>query len=190
LLVWLLMLLASLPPSANMMRSSCGVVHTARWDSVAFATLDAAVEALGRAHLTRSVTSDREFVGGVLRDAAGRFWGTVGAGCPGQDTVTFVVAVPVGSSLAAFWHTHGAAGLFRELFSPEDVQLVRNTGHAFYLMTPGGELRVLEPGDVAAPAGRHLRRSKLPSGALAGRVLEAAPGVAASVAGCGDSSTT
>jgi Domain of unknown function (DUF4329) len=174
LLMTLWALLFALPLSANVARSTCGVVHTARWGDAAFETLAAAVNALGGAHLPRSVASDREFVGGILRDASGRFWGTVGAGCPGQDTVTFAVTVPAGATLAAFWHTHGASGLFRDLFSPDDAELVRSTGYAFYLITPDGELRVLEPRDVASRGHRALHRSRLPRGALAGRTVEAA----------------
>ena len=50
--------------------------------------------------------------------------------------------------LAAFWHTHGAPARLRELFSPDDVDLVRSTGRDFYLITPRGEIRVLRPSDV------------------------------------------
>jgi hypothetical protein len=168
--------LVALPAAANVVAPSCGLVHTVRWGEMDFATLSGVVEALGRAHLERSLASDREFVGGILRDSRGRFWGTVGAGCSGQDTVTFAVAIPSGAMLAAFWHTHGANGLFRDLFSPDDAELVRSTGMAFYLVTPDGDLRVLEPRDLRSRPIRPGNRKSLPRGALAGRMVETASG--------------
>jgi len=165
--------LVTLPAAANLVPPSCGLVETVRWGEMDFATVSAAVEALGSAHLERSLASDREFVGGVLRDSRGRFWGTVGAGCSGQDTVTFAVAVPTGTTLAAFWHTHGAKGLFRDLFSPDDAELVRGTGMAFYLVTPDGDLKVLEPRDLKTRTLRPGYGRPPPRGALAGRTVEA-----------------
>jgi hypothetical protein len=165
--------LVALPALASVVLPSCGLVHTVRWGETDFATSSAAAEALGSAHLERSLASDREFVGGILRDSRGRFWGTVGAACSGQDTVTFAVAVPNGTTLAAFWHTHGAKGLFRDLFSPDDAELVRSTGRAFYLITPDGDLKVLEPRDLDTRAVRTRYSRALPRGALAGRVIEA-----------------
>jgi Domain of unknown function (DUF4329) len=152
----------------------CGPIKTALHRERDFPTVVATVGAMARAHLDTSLRSDREFVGAVLQDQGGRFRATVGAGCPGQDTVTFSVAVPVGSRLAAFWHTHGAAGPLRELFSPDDAQLVLSTGYDFYLVTPDGELRVLRRNDVGKRTVRGpLRdlRSGIPRGASAGRRL-------------------
>ncbi len=88
-----------------------------------------------------------------LRDGAGGYWTSVGSGCSGQNTVTFAVQVPAKMQLAAFWHTHGAAAPLRELFSPDDVDLVRSTGRDFYLITPRGEIRVLRAERRAADAG-------------------------------------
>ena len=103
----------------------------------------------GREHLQRSLRSDREFVGAIVENGAGEYWTSVGSGCSGQDTVTFAVQIPTAARLAAFWHTHGAAAASRDLFSPDDVDLVRNTGREFYLITPRGEISVLRADDVA-----------------------------------------
>jgi hypothetical protein len=127
------------PPAGNV----CDVVQTTLQRERAFASVTAAVSAMAREHLAASVRADREYVGGVLQDADGRYWTTVGIGCAGRDRVTFAVGVPVGLRLSAFWHTHGAAGPMRNWFSPDDVELVATTGYDFYLITPSGALRVL-----------------------------------------------
>ncbi len=158
---------------ANVPRPACGVVPTTAADGQRFGSVTDTLEAMASMYLARSQRADREYVGGVLHDGAGRYWATVGAGCPGQDTVTFAVNVPVGDRLVGFWHTHGAAGQFREFFSPDDVALVRGTGAAFYLITARGELRVLRPEDLPAEGSR-MRTRRLdgaPPGASAGRLV-------------------
>jgi hypothetical protein len=125
------------------------VVQTSVDRERAYANVVAAVDAMRREHLQRSVRSDREFVGAVVENGSGGYWTSVGSGCSGQNTVTFAVRIPARAQVAAFWHTHGAAAASRDLFSPDDIDLVRDTGLDFYLITPRGEVRVLRPGDVA-----------------------------------------
>ena len=139
----------------------------------AFPTIVATVHAMAQQHLAASVRTDREYVGAVMQDDAGRFWAAVGAGCAGHDTVAFSVRVPAGLRVSAFQHTHGAAGAMRDWFSPDDVELVQSTRQDFYLITPGGALRVLTYGDVR----RGVRKPPLqftpavPRGATAGRAV-------------------
>ncbi len=128
--------------------NTCGIVRTALDQQQKYPSVVAAVDAMRRRHLEVSVRADREFVGAVVANRDGGFWASMGSGCVGQDTVTFSVAVPRGLEVAAFWHTHGAPALYRDLFSAHDVDLVRSTGRDFFLITPRGDLRVLRPTDV------------------------------------------
>jgi hypothetical protein len=145
---WLLSVLLAVSCSAFAAPNTCGQVQTFVDRQRAYTSVIAAVDAMRREHLDHSTRSDREFVGAVVEDSAGGYWTSVGKGCSGQNTVTFAVQVPAKMRLAAFWHTHGSAGPSRELFSPDDVELVRSTGRDFYLITPRGEIRVLRPNDV------------------------------------------
>ncbi len=129
---------------------SCSVVATAIDRQRSYANVVAAVDAMRQHYLDASIHSDREFVGAVVTNRSGGFWASVGFGCPGQDKVTFSVSIPVEMQVAAFWHTHGAPALFRDVFSPEDVDLVRSTGRDFYLITPRGQLKVLRPAELGA----------------------------------------
>lgn len=146
---WLLTALLAVSCSSFAAPNTCGAVKTLVDRQRAYSSVIAAVDAMRREHLDHSIRSDREFVGAVVEDGAGGYWASVGKGCSGQNTVTFVVQVPAKMQVAAFWHTHGSAGPSRELFSPDDVDLVRNSGRDFYLITPRGEIRVLRPNDVA-----------------------------------------
>lgn len=92
-----------------------------------------------------SIASDVEYVGALYRADVG-LRVNVGRGCPGEDGFTIRLPVPEGHTLIAFWHTHGAPGAHRALFSPEDFALVAAQRRPFYLITPAGELRVLRPG--------------------------------------------
>ena len=144
-------LVSASPPAAL----ECGVVHT-RATAASFASIEAAVRAHATARLDDSVAFDREWVGGVLRGADGRYRVTEGVGCPGQDTVTFAVPVIKGSDVVAFWHTHGAPGIARDRFSPDDARVVLATGRNFFLMTPNGSLKVLRPEHARRPAAQYL----------------------------------
>lgn len=145
---WLFTVLLAVSYNSFATPNTCGPVQTFVDRQRAYSSVVAAVDAMRREHLDHSIRSDREFVGAVVGDGVGGFWTSVGSGCSGQNTVTFVVQVPAKMQLAAFWHTHGAAAPSRGLFSADDVNLVRRTGRDFYLITPRGEIRVLRPNDV------------------------------------------
>jgi hypothetical protein len=147
--VWLAAMLCCIAFPAAATPNACGVVATAIDHKQTYPSVVAAVDAMRREHLERSVHSDREFVGAVVKNPDGGFFTSAGSGCSGQDTVTFTIDVPRGMAVAAFWHTHGASAPYRDLFSADDVDLVRFTGRDFYLITPRGDLKVLRPGDIA-----------------------------------------
>lgn len=122
--------------------------------------------------LDTSTRTDTEYVGAVLRDRDGRYRFTVGNGKPGQDTVTFRVRYPQSSELVGFWHTHGDAGPHRDRFSRADVELVRDTGKPFFLITADGRLLVLTPaaaeGSGGLYTGQGSGRSRATRGSRAG----------------------
>jgi len=103
-----------------------------------------------------SIAEDREFIGAILVGDAGYIF-TVSAGKRGQDRVSARIEVPEGFEVSAFWHTHGRAGPLRDRFSNLDSQLVLTWNKPFYLATPGGRLRVLQP-DAARRAPTRSRR--------------------------------
>lgn len=117
--------------------------------------------------LDDSIWRDREYVGGIFQHADGSFGFSYGRGHSGQDQVRFRVQVHAGTEIVGFWHTHGAHGPGRTLFSPVDAELVRQTGLPFYLITPAGEIRVLRP--------KHLRQQRA-RGAIFGRTGRLPPG--------------
>jgi hypothetical protein len=110
----------------------------------------AAVRALAATVLADSVAGDIEFAGGLyhLRDGGIRV--SVGRGCPGADTIRFAVPLLDGAAPVAYWHTHGRDGFARERFSPDDARLVLNTRCPFYLITPRGQIHVLDLPTVRA----------------------------------------
>jgi len=113
--------------------------------------LAAAID-LAEQFLTSSILEDREHVGAILRDAAGRYWATHGKGGVSQDTVTFSIPKPSDSEIVAFWHTHGRAGFARTLFSPDDVKIVRSTRLPLYLLAPNGDIKILREDLLTGPA--------------------------------------
>jgi hypothetical protein len=126
--------------------------------------------------LEDSRVTDREHVGAVLQSADGRFRFTHGIAPANQDRVSFRIRLAEDLALVGFWHTHGKQGQGRELFSPDDAALVRESGLPFYLIDPGGNLRVLRPIDlrqtrsrIAIAAG--TVRAWAPSGSAHGVLL-------------------
>ena len=135
-----------LPIQASL--GACGVVATTVDRDREYSTVVDAVESMRRMYLDESIRSDREFVGAIV-ERAGSYRTSVGRACAGRDVVRFSVSLEADFRLVAFWHTHGAPTSLRELFSPEDVDLVKSTQRDFYLITPRGQLRVLRVEDVA-----------------------------------------
>ncbi len=142
-------------------------------------TLEIGLYRLKEQFLDLSIRDDSEFVGAVLRSADGSYEFTHGHGEPGQDKVSFRIQRPIDTEVVGLWHTHGGHGPAREVFSPTDAELVRQTGLPFYLITPDGEVRVLHPHHVEGRQARirpqgTLRRTtaRLPRGSHPGeRVL-------------------
>lgn len=102
---------------------------------------------------------DVEYAGALVLDVEGSVRATIGSGCPHRDNVVFRVAVRRGQTILAFWHTHGAHGHLRRLFSEADAEVVRHFGVPFYLFTADGELRVLSPYNLARTRVNRVRYS-------------------------------
>lgn len=154
------------------------------------ADLNAGLIRLKEQVLDRSLAEDVEFVGAVLRRDDGQFAFTQGRGLPGQDQVTFRIRRPEDAEIVGLWHTHGAHGPARAVFSPTDAELVRQTGLPFYLITPEGEVRVLRPEHVAGAkrsawsargSVARLPRGSHPGERISGRAVRGHP-----VRGCAD----
>ncbi|HTO57234.1 MAG TPA: DUF4329 domain-containing protein [Pseudomonadales bacterium] len=141
-------LLSAIFVPAHASLGACGVVATAVDRERTYSTVVDAVESMRRMYLDESIRSDREFVGAIV-EREGSYRTSVGRGCANRDVVRFSVSLEADMRLVAFWHTHGAPANLRELFSPEDVDLVKSTQRDFYLITPHGQLRVLRVDDVA-----------------------------------------
>lgn len=139
--------------------------------------------------LDASIREDAEYVGAVLRDPAGSITFTQGNGEPGQDRVTFRIQRPSDTELVGLWHTHGAHGPTRAVFSPTDAALVRQTGLPFYLITPQGEIRVLRPEHVEGrQTGTRVEGSlsRLPRGSHPGERLRGRMASNLAPRGCSD----
>ncbi len=122
-------------------------------ESQAFPRIRAALDALSRSYHRRSIRENREFVAAILEDN-GVYRVTVQAGSPGEGEVSMKIRLKKGQALVALWHTHGAPGARRELYSRMDSRVVRTTRVPFYLTTPLGKLKVLgkrENGCVVPP---------------------------------------
>ena len=105
-----------------------------------------AVVAASDEYNPRSIEEDREYMGVILY-SHGRYSYTVEGGEVGQDQITVRIRVPAGSSIAAFWHTHGAAANDRSYFSEVDTALATEWNKPFYLADYTGVLKVFKPGD-------------------------------------------
>lgn len=122
-------------------------------ESQAFPRIRAALDALSISYHRRSILQDREYMAAILEDN-GVYRVTVQAGSPGKDKVRMNIRLKTGQTLVALWHTHGAPGGRREMYSAADSRTVTTTGVPFYLSTPLGKLKVLgkrENGCVVTP---------------------------------------
>ena len=132
-----------------------------------------AVQMAGGHYLEPSKRTDREYVGGILKSDDGSYRYTAGHAESRDDAVSFRVSVQSGYRLVAFWHTHGRPGRARELFSAKDANLVTEQGLPFYLITPTGRIRVLEPGRIRPVRARQsaLARGGATAGVIVGRIM-------------------
>lgn len=92
----------------------------------------------------RSIDEDREFIGTIVETRHGYQY-SVHAGDIHDDEVKATVRVAHSERLVAMWHTHGAHGRGRHIFSPTDHALVEQLDVPFYMASSRGELRRLDP---------------------------------------------
>ena len=111
-------------------------------ESQAFPRIKAALDALSKSYHQRSIREDREYMAAILEEN-GVYRVTVQAGLQGRGEVRIKIRLKESQALVALWHTHGAPGRGRELYSATDSRTVRTTGVPFYLTTPRGRLKVL-----------------------------------------------
>ena len=113
-------------------------------DNFVFASEVEAVKAMKQHCMAESSRDNAEHVGAILQSEDGRFMVTHGQASPGQESVTFSIRRTPALKIVALWHTHGTPGRKTERFSITDGQTVRQIGLPFYLITPKGEIKVLE----------------------------------------------
>lgn len=128
-----------------------------------FPDQQAALACAAQYALAASVTGDREYGGVLLRYGEGHVRLTLSAAPAHSDRIRIRIPADNEGQPVALWHTHGAPGPGRDWFSADDVGVVRETGLPFYLITPSGTLRVIEPGRFG-----RLPRSGSRSAALIG----------------------
>lgn len=109
-------------------------------------SVEEAVLTMSRCFLRSSIREDREFIGAVLRTDGGYSY-FVQRGEQGRGSAQLRLPRRRGQQLVAFWHTHGAPGPARHLFSATDTRLVARTNVPLYLTDPAGAIRVYRPGD-------------------------------------------
>jgi hypothetical protein len=131
-------------------------------------SVEDAVLTMSRCFLRSSIQEDREYIGAVLRTDRG-YGFFVQRGKRGRDHAQLRLRRLRGQQLVAFWHTHGAPGWARHLFSPTDTGLVARTHLPLYLTDPAGAIRVYRPGDDRDGVTRVSRSAlRLPRGAATG----------------------
>ena len=133
-------------------------------ESQAFPRIETAVDVLSISYHQKSIREDREYMAAILEEN-GVYRVTVQRGPRGKHRVRMKVRLKKSQALVALWHTHGAPGARRELYSRMDSRVVRTTGLPSYLTTPDGKIKVLgkpENGCVLTPG--------LNSGTIIGRI--------------------
>ena len=120
------------------------VVKTSWLHSLEFSSEHEALTALSQSFLADSIREDAEHMGAILETEDGRILVTHGKAAPGQTQVEFSIGRLKTTKIIALWHTHGAPGRRTERFSITDGETVRATGLPFYLISPRGQISVLE----------------------------------------------
>ena len=119
-------------------------IKTDLLDSFVFDSEIEAVKAMKDHCLAESRSENAEHMGAILQREDGQFMVTHGKAAPGQESVTFTIRRAPDTKIVALWHTHGSPGRHTERFSITDGQTVRQIGLPFYLLTPKGDIKVLE----------------------------------------------
>lgn len=135
------------PASREATTDALIVDETCAASSAPAASIENAVIAMSRCFLDSSVREDREYIGAVFRIEAGYTF-VVHRGEIGRGNAHLRVRIPRGLRVVAMWHTHGAPGPARHLFSPSDTKLVARMNLPLYLTDPAGAIRVYRPGDA------------------------------------------
>ncbi len=139
---WLILLCTMILTPFHALASEA--IRTELLDNYVFASELEAVNAMKQHCMAESSRDNAEHVGAILHSKDGRFMVTHGQANPGQESVTFSIRRPPSLKIVALWHTHGAPGRSTERFSITVGQTVRQLGLPFYLITPKGEIKVLE----------------------------------------------
>ncbi len=143
-------------------------------DKQRFESQMAAVKTLSECYLARSVREDREFIAALYATDNG-IMVRIADGEPRAGKATIGIPRHKLDDLIAFWHTHGAPGPGRNLFSPQDTAIAHHFGVPFYLSDPGGVIRVYRP-DGEPPRGRPRlsggSRFRAPAGSAAGDYIK------------------
>ena len=135
------------PTSTEAIRDALIVDQTCAAGAAPAASIEDAVIMMSRCFLDSSVREDREYIGAVFRIEAGYTF-VVQRGETGRGNAHLRVRIPRGLLVVAMWHTHGAPGPARHLFSPTDTKLVARMNLPLYLTDPTGAIRVYRPGDA------------------------------------------
>lgn len=112
-----------------------------------YTSVTEAVIGATNAHNVRSIEEDREAVGAIINQD-GVFRYSVAFGGESQSTVSVRFRIPQNSFIVAYWHTHGAAGKARTIFSKIDADLANNDDLPVYMAAHDGILRLYSPGDT------------------------------------------
>ena len=128
-----------------------------------FTTEIAAVIDASLRHHAESVSQNKEFGGGIIMGADGKYLYTISEGVRDQEKLKIRFLLNKGEKLVAFWHTHGGGRPWREYFSGEDIKMTNETGFPLYLLTPKRHLKILKPGDKKFNQ-LSIRQSGWPSG--------------------------
>ncbi len=134
--IFLCGVLLSTQASGESLGGDCNV------ENQAFPCIESAVYVLSVRYHETSIQEDREYIAAILEEN-GVYRVQVQAGSPGKDSVSMKIRRKKSQALVALWHTHGAQGPRRELYSGTDSKTVRTTGLPFYLTTPRGKIKVL-----------------------------------------------
>lgn len=101
-----------------------------------------------------SIEDDREVGGVIIRHPkTGKYYINYNVGKKGGGQVKITARKPKDHELVGLWHSHGAKGRERHLFSPGDARSVKQLGVPFYMVDSKGALRILRRRDAMRRSG-------------------------------------
>ena len=156
----------NVPTSDNVAAKKCD------FQNKTFTSIESAVFDLSHCYLESSLREDREYMAAILNEAD-IYSVIVQQGTRSRDHVSLKFNRRVSQLFVAMWHTHGAPGLARDLFSVADTTLVNKIQIPFYLTDPTGQIRRYDPGAAknrtSVRLGHSMRRA--PKGTSSGVVI-------------------